>query len=230
MNYYFNIVFPFLIAILLILPGARYSFGGEQKYHPLKSYTIKYRIEGNSTGEKTEYSGDWGRTLCWIENSETQLPNGGTLKINEKVITKIEGENQWIIKINLADNTGTRMKNPIFAEIYKKIKGKDPKEFSREFMTNMGAKRIGEKVVDGEKCSEWQIGEGATTCITDDVVRLESSLVLDKDDKDKVSISETATEVMRNSPDPLGICETGTASITEMTDMSEQTNKEIKVE
>lgn len=224
MNYYIKIVFLVLIPTFFVLAQAHDSVGQEQKYHSLESYTVKYKIEGNSTGEKTEYSGDWGRTLCWVENSQTKLPEGGTLKVNEKVITKIEGTNQWIIKINLADNAGTRMRNPMFPEIYKRIKGKDPGEFSREFMTNMGAKRIGEKVVDGEKCSEWQIGEGAKTCITDDVVRLESSLVLDK-----MSISETATDLKRNVPAPPGICEMGTASITE-TDMNDQTNKEIKVE
>ena len=224
LNFYFKHVCLLLTTMLILLAGTRDTSAQEQKYHPLESYTVKYKIEGNSTGEKTEYSGDWGRTLCWIENSQAQMPDGGTLKVDEKVITKIEGTDQWIIKINLIDNTGTKIRNPMFPEIYKRIKGKDPREFSLEFMTNMGAKQIGEKVVNGEKCVEWQIGEGAKTCITNDFVRVESSL-----DLEKVSIRETATEVKRNAPEPTGICEKGSASITE-TDMNDQTNKEIKVE
>ncbi|KAB2826257.1 MAG: hypothetical protein F9K51_07100, partial [Candidatus Dadabacteria bacterium] len=182
----------------------------EQKYHPLQSYEVKYKIEGNSTGQKTEYSGDWGRTLCWVEVSEAKLPEGPPVKINEKVITKIDDGEQWIVKINLADNTGTRVKNPMFPEIYKRIKGKDPKVFTTEFMTNAGAKKVGEKTVAGEKCSEWEIGKGARTCLTDDLIRVESSLVLEN-----LSVKETAVEIKRNVPNPPDICSTGSAVITE---------------
>ena len=224
LNHHLKLIFLSLTLIFLVIavpPGSRSQ---EQKYHPLESYTVKYKIEGNSAGEKTEYSGDWGRTLCWVETSQAKVPEGGTIRVNEKVITKIEGGDQWIIKINLDDNTGTKMKNPMFPEIFKRIKGKDPKEFTQEFMTNMGAKQIGEKVVSGEKCEEWVIGEGAKTCITDDVVRVESSLVLEG-----VSIKETAVEVKRNAQEPAGICGTGSAVITEK-DMNKETNEEIKVE
>lgn len=198
----------------------------EQKYHPIESYEVKYRIEGNSTGEKHEYSGDWGRTLCWIEVSEAKLPEGPPVKINEKYITKIEGGEQWIIKINLGDNTGTKMKNPLFPEIYKRIKGKDPKVFSMEFMTNAGARLVGEKTVGGEKCSEWEIGKGARTCLTDDLVRVESSLALEN-----LTIKETAVEIKRSVPEPPGICSTGSAVITETSIQDKsRTDEEIKVE
>lgn len=215
----------------LYIPALIFIYGSfntvqaqEQKYHPLESYEVKYKIEGNSIGEKTEYSGDWGRTLCWVEVSEAKLPEGPPVKINEKVITKIEGGEQWIVKINLADNTGTRVKNPMFPEIYKRIKGKDPKMFTTEFMTNAGAKLTGEKTVGGEKCSEWEIGKGAKTCLTEDLVRVESSLVLEN-----LSVKETAVEIKRNVPEPPDICSTGSAVITE-TEIKDKPSEEIKVE
>jgi hypothetical protein len=215
----------FLISSLVLLIGATYQADAqEQKYHPLESYTINYRIEGNSTGEKTEYSGDWGRTLCWTETVQVKRAGGTPFTINEKVITKITGGEQWIIKISLDDNKGTKVKSPVFPEIYNRIKGKDPAEFTKELMTNSGAKRVGEKTVGGEKCTEWELGEGARTCITEDLVRVESSLVLGD-----ISVKETAVEVKRDVPEPDGICGTGGAVITE-TNLKEKTDEEIKVQ
>jgi hypothetical protein len=215
---------PTTLFLLAICVGPNSAHAQEQKYHPLQSYEVKYKIEGNSTGQKTEYSGDWGRALCWVEVSEAKLPEGPPVKINEKVITKIEGGEQWIVQINLDNNTGTRVKNPMFPEIYKRIKGKDPKVFTTEFMTKAGAKKVGEKTVAGEKCSEWEIGKGAKTCLTDDMIRVESSLVLEN-----LSVTETAVEIKRNVPNPPDICSTGSAVITE-TDISKKSNEEIKVE
>lgn len=215
---------PVTIFLIAICGALNTAIAQEQKYSPIQSYEAEYKIEGNSTGQKTEYSGDWGRTLCWVEVSEAKLPEGPPVKINEKVITKIEGGEQWIVQINLDNNTGTRVKNPMFPEIYKRIKGKDPKVFTTEFMTKAGAKKVGEKTVAGEKCSEWEIGKGARTCLTDDLIRVESSLVLEN-----LSIKETAVEIKRNVSNPPDICSTGSAVITE-TDISKKSNEEIKVE
>ncbi len=220
-----NIKHIFLISSLIfVIFTAHNSRAQEQKYHPLESYMVKYKVEGNSTGEKTEYSGDWGRTLCWTETTQVNIPDGTPFKINEKVITRITGGEQWIIKIDLGNNTGMKVKNPMFPEIYKRIKGKDPAEFTKEFMANTGAKVAGEKTVGGEQCKEWEIGEGARTCLTEDLIRVESSLVLDKH-----SVKETAIEVKRNIPEPADICGTGGAVITE-TDIPEEKSGDIKVE
>lgn len=223
LNYYIRYIFH-ISTLILFLTGAHGSHAQEQKYHPLESYTVKYRIEGNSTGEKTEYSGDWGRTLCWTEVVQVKRAGGTPVRINEKVITRITGGEQWIIKINLDDNTGTKVKSPAFPEIYNRIKGKDPAEFTKELITSSGSKRVGEKTAGGEKCTEWELSEGARTCITEDLVRIESSLVLGD-----ISVKETAVEVKRNVPEPEGICGTGAAVITE-TDLKEKTDEEIKVE
>ncbi len=218
------IYIPILFTVSILIPNTPFASSQDQKYHPLESYTVKYRIEGNSTGEKTEYSGDWGRTLCWKENVEIKRPGGTSVRINEKVITKIAGEDQWVTKINLEDNTGTKAKSPVFPRIYERIKGKDPAEFIKELMTGSGAKRMGEKTVGGEKCTEWELSEGARTCLTNDLIRVESTLVIDK-----LSVSETAVGVKRNVPEPGGICGTGTAVIAE-TEINDRTDEEIKVE
>lgn len=63
---------------------------------------------------------------------------GNSVKKNEKVITMIENGDQWIITINLDDNTGTKMKNPIYKGLTAGMEGKSPKEFSEQFMKQMG--------------------------------------------------------------------------------------------
>lgn len=223
LNFNFKYI-PATIFLIAICGGLNTAIAQEQKYNPLESYEVKYKIEGNTTGEKTDYSGDWGRTLCWVEVSQTKLPEGPPVKINMKVITKIEGGEQWIIKINLADNTGTKVKNPMFPEIYKRIKGKDPKVFTTEFMTKAGAKKVGEKTVAGEKCSEWELYKGAKTCLTDDLIKVESSMVIEN-----LSVNETAVEIKRNVPGPPDICSTGSAVITK-TEIKDKPSEEIKVE
>ncbi|MEQ9618750.1 MAG: hypothetical protein RIG61_06215 [Deltaproteobacteria bacterium] len=191
------------------------SHAQEQKLHPLKTYSAKYKIEGNVEGEKIQYSKDWGRTICWKEVSEITMANVGSIKKNEKIITLIDNGEQWIYTINLDDNTGTKMKNPMFGEIYKSMQGRDPKEFSEEFMTGMGGKVTGETVVNGEKCKEWELKGGARACVTEDLITVESSV-----DTAGVSIKETAVEVKRNASEPGDICKIGNAKITE-TDMRE---------
>jgi hypothetical protein len=104
------------------------------------SRAIRSHTGGGNKGEKTEYSGDWGRTLCWTEVTQVKRAGGPPVSINEKVTTSITGGEQWIIKINLDDNTGTKVKNPVFPEIYKRIKGKDPAEFTK-IHDEDGAKR-----------------------------------------------------------------------------------------
>jgi hypothetical protein len=218
-KYYIRHIFVLVLAVILSSAVVLSSHAEEQKLHPLESYTVKYKIEGNTNGEKTQYSKDWGRTLCWKEVSESNMPGVGTVKKNEKVVTTITDGEQWIYTVNLNDNTGTKMKNPLFAEIYSGIKGKDPKMFSEEFMTKMGGKVVGEKVVGGEKCKIWNITGGAKACITEDLITVESSV-----DMAGISVKETAVEVKRNSPEPDGICDLGDAKIVEM-DIKEMMQK-----
>jgi len=56
---------------------------------------------------------------------------------------------------------------------------------------------------------------GATTCITEDLIAVESAANMAG-----ISISEVATEVKRNNPGPKGICDIGNAKIKEL-DMSQ---------
>lgn len=186
----------------------------EQKFHTLKNYSVTYELSGNTTGTKQHASQDYGRKQCWIEKSEINIM-GNSVKKNEKVITIVEDGDQWIITVDLNNNTGTKMKNPMYRGIAGSMKGKDPKEYSEAIMKQMGGQVIGEKTIIGEKCTEWTLMGGATTCITEDLIAVESAANMAG-----ISISEVATEVKRNDPGPKGICDIGNAKIKEL-DMSQ---------
>jgi len=195
---------------LMVLSFATSSQAADQKMHPLKNYSVNYELSGNTTGSKQQYSQDYGRTICWIEKSETSIM-GNSQKKNVKVITYVKDGDQWIITIELDNNTGTKMKNPMYKAIAGGMKGKTPKEFSESVMKQMGGKVVGEKTVNGEKCTEWTLMGGASTCITEDQIVVES-----KADMAGISMSEVAIEVKRNDPGPKGICSVRDATITEI--------------
>ena len=186
------------------------SGNAEQKMHELKNYYVVYDISGNTTGTKKHASHDYGRKQCWIEVSDTNIM-GNSVKKNEKVITTIENGDQWIITINLDDNTGTKMKNPMYQGLAATMEGKNPKELSEQLMKQMGGKIIGEKTINNEKCTEWTLMGGAKTCVTEDLIAVESGA-----DMAGITIREVATEVKRNDPGPKGICDIGNAKIKEI--------------
>ena len=99
------------IIFLFAVSFAANSQAADQNMHPLKNYSVNYELGGNTTGSKQQYSLDYGRTICWIEKSETSIM-GNSQKRNVKVITYVKDGDQWIISIELDKNTGTKMKNP----------------------------------------------------------------------------------------------------------------------
>jgi len=199
----------FIVSSFLVLSFST-TVDAQQKMHTLKNYSVNYELGGNAKGSKQYYSQDYGRTQCWVEKSEISIM-GNTINKNEKVITYIKDGDQWITTIEIDKNTGTKMKNPMYKSISEGIKGKNPKEFSEEFMKQLGGKVVGEKTVNGEKCTEWALMGAATTCITKDQITVESIANMAG-----ISMSEVATKVKRNDPGPKDICSVGNAKIEEI--------------
>ena len=204
----------FYLGAFIIFSCMAFSFAtsgnAEQKFHPLKSYSVTYELTGNTKGTKQIAAQDYGKKQCWIEVSEMNVMGNAT-KRNEKGITMIEDGDQWIITIDLDKNTGTKMKNPMYRGIAAGMKGKDPKEYTEAMMKQMGGKVKGEKTVNGEKCTEWTMMGGAFACITEDQIMVESGANMAG-----ITMSEVATEVKRNDPGPKGICDLGNATIKEI--------------
>lgn len=196
-------IFIFSTLAVFITKGVN----AEQKFSTIKEYFVTYELSGNSSGTKQHASRDWGRKQCWIEKSEMSIM-GNSVKKNEKVIVEIKDGEQWITTINLDDDTGNEMKNPMFPGIAEGAKDKNPKEYSEQFMKQMGGSVKGKKTVNGEECTEWSLMGGAFTCVTEDLIAVESGANIAG-----IEILETATEVKRNNAGPSGICDKGNAKI-----------------
>lgn len=204
-----------LFLVFLIASAPENAAAEDQKLTTLKEFSVDYKLEGNVEGKKSHHSQNYGRLYCLVEESEMTIQGAPTQKKNEKTIIYVEDGQQWIVTINKDDNTGTKMKNPMFEGMTAGMKGKTPEEFSTGFMKQMGGKEIGEKTVNGEKCMQWELMGGARTCITPDLISVENSVTMGP-----VSMTETAVKIMRNNPGPDGVCDIGDAKIKEI-DMSQ---------
>lgn len=204
-----------LFLLFLMMSAPENAAAEEQKLTTLKEFSVDYELDGSVKGKKSHHSQDYGRRYCLVEESEMTIQGAPTQKKNEKTIIYVEDGQQWIVTINKDDNTGTKMKNPMFEGMAAGMKGKTPEEFSTSFMKQMGGKEVGEKTVNGEKCMQWELMGGARTCITPDLISVENSVTMGP-----VSMTETAVKVDRNNPGPDGVCDIGDAKIKEI-DMSQ---------
>ncbi len=201
---------PCLLFVAASIFAALPASAQDPALHPLEKYYVKYKAEGNATGEKIQFSQDYGRKICLKENLQITMPEIGSVKRNEKMVSWIENGERWIVVVNLDDNTGTKFKDPTFAKISESLKGKDPKQFNQQQLMSMGGTVTGKKTVSGEQCSVWSFPQGIEMCITDDFIMLET--VANVQD---LKVNETAVEVKRNSPEPAGLCDLTGVTITE---------------
>ena len=199
----------FILISLFLVATISISEASAKKWHPLETYYVKYNINEDQ-GIKEFGSYDYGNKQCWIEKSKTTIM-GHTQEKNEKVITYIEDGEQWIITINLSDDTGNKMKNPMFKGIAGSMQDKDPKEINHAMLKQMGGQKKAQKKVNNEECTEWTLLGGAYTCITPDLISVESGANMAG-----ISMSEVAIEVKRNNPGPDGLCDIGNAKIKEV--------------
>ena len=206
----FFMYIPCLLFVAASIFAALPASAQDPALHPLEKYYVKYKAEGNATGEKIQFSQDYGRKICLKENLQITMPEIGSVKRNEKMVSWIENGERWIVVVNLDDNTGTKFKDPTFAKISESLKGKDPKQFNQQQLMSMGGTVTGKKTVSGEQCSTWSFPQGIEMCITDDFIMLET--VANVQD---LKVHETAVEVNRNSSEPAGLCDLTGVTITE---------------
>ncbi len=171
----------------------------EQKFHEVKEFTVKYDLTGARKGQKTIYSQDWGRCVTQIIE-------------NQKMISLMEDGQQYVVSIDLANNTGTKMKNPIYQQLIESLDAKTPKEFNMALLEKMGGKVVGEKTIAGNDCSQWEMMNGAQkTCITEDGIILESISNINGTES-----GEIVVDLKRGTTDGVDACSTGDAVIEEI--------------
>ncbi len=165
-------------------------------FHEVKDYTIKYKLEGATEGQRLVYSQDWGKCVMEITG-------------NQKIIASMEDGQQFVTSINMDSNTGTKMANPIYQSLLESLNAKTPKEFNFAILEKMGGKVVGEKTILGNNCDVWEMGEGTqSTCLTEDGIILESESNISGTERRQI-----ATEVIRGSTEGVDACDPGDAEI-----------------
>ncbi|MGH7884894.1 MAG: hypothetical protein ACRENO_04265 [Thermodesulfobacteriota bacterium] len=176
-----------IIICSILFLGTFSNLHALDKFHSYENYKTTYKLEGVKTGEKIFCSRNWGNEKVQIERVAINISPNETKKNNQKVITKIIDGEQWIYSINLDDNTGTKAKNPSFPALKESIKGKDPAEFGKFFLKQLGGEIIGKKEILGIKCDIWKISV-LQTCVSDKGIALETR-------SDNPKLVETATSI-----------------------------------
>ena len=169
-NKYFVFTGLFIFIFILGIPNESFAL---DKFHSYEKYKTVYKLSGLKSGEKIFCSKNWGNEKVQIERVSVQVSENEKKVINQKVVTKIIDGEQWIYSINLDNNTGNKAKNTAFPKLRESIKGKDPTEFGKYFLKELGGKIIGEKTILGNKCEIWKVAT-IETCVSEKGVALET--------------------------------------------------------
>lgn len=216
---YFNLIYRLFLILFIAFSFMFFQVSeshAEDKYHPLEKYRVEYNSKGFFTGNKTFCSRDWGKEVVEYKLGKVITQEGKTKVENKKVITKVEGDTQWIITIDLDTNTGQKLKNPMYAQMKEFMKGKSPEELKTKMLEGMGGKIVGKKEVAGLECTVWNL-EVIDTCITEDSLNLENS-------SPSNDIYEVATKVEKDKTCSDEEFSTGDAVIEEIEALKPKSN------
>lgn len=184
-------IFSIFILISIILLTFSVNSQAVEKLHSYENYKTTYKLDGVKSGQKTFCSRSWGNEKVQIENVTLQIAPDKTKEQNQKIVTKIIDGEQWIYSINLDENTGTKAKNPSFPQLMESMKGKDPAEFGKSILKQLGGEVTGQKTILGRKCDVWKVA-GIETCVSEKGIALETK-------SQKPKIVETVTSIDTNN-------------------------------
>lgn len=138
----------YFLVYLLILTTISISFGQEQfKKYSVESGIIKYKWEGFMTGEQTTYFDKYGFYETTVSKTKTTVM-GFTSETEEMTIMR----GAEVFTIDLKTKIGTRVTNPILEE----NPGADWEEVSKDMVTKMGFKKVGNESVLGKSCEVYK--------------------------------------------------------------------------
>lgn len=128
-----------------------------QKRYGIKSAIIEYELSGLQQGSKTLYFDDWG--MRQAEYTRMILSVGGYTKAMN-IVDIIDGEYEY--KINLDQNSGTKVRNPIIKEMEALKYEKGFNEFGEQMILKMGAEKTGKETLLGKDCDVYEIAKSHT--------------------------------------------------------------------
>ncbi len=123
--------------------------GSDMKRYGVKQACIEYTVSGDmQSGTEVLYFDNWGAREAKYEMKTT---NAGPMKMEENKVAFLEGAMMY--NVNLKDNTGTKMENPML----KGFEGQDMTEVGEKMLKQMGGKKIGSERFLGKQCDIWEI-------------------------------------------------------------------------
>ena len=118
------------------------------KRYGVKQTCIEYTVNGDmQSGTEVLYFDQWGAREAKYEMKTTE---DGPMKIKENKVGFLEGTMHYMV--NLDDNTGTKMENPML----KGLEGQDLTEVDKKMMKQMGGKKIGTENFLGKQTDIWE--------------------------------------------------------------------------
>ncbi len=179
----------------LFAGGAMVASASTPRLHPVKAYTIVYRLEGRMTGTETEHSDAYGFRRAVL--SRTEIRAGRTVV---KTNTRSYTIGDTTVTIDFTAGTASRIRNPLYDQVARRMATQRAEDFGLNMIRAMGYKPTGvRKTIAGESCSVWK-GPTGETCFTSDALSLEVRQTLSG-----ISITRTAVLVRRGDPGPASV-------------------------
>lgn len=179
----------------LFAGGAMAASAPTPRLHPVRAFTIVYRLDGQMTGTETEHSDSYGYRRAVL--SRTELRAGRqVVKANTRSYTI----GDTTVTIDYAAGTASRIRNPMYDRIAARMATQRAEDFAISMIRAMGYQPTGaRKTIAGESCAVWK-GPTGETCFTSDALSLEVKQALGA-----VSITRTAISVRRGDPGPASV-------------------------
>lgn len=179
----------------LFAGGALAAWASTPRLHPVRAYTIVYRLAGRMTGTETEHSDAYGYRRAVL--SRTELRAGGrVVKANTRAYTI----GDTTVTIDFVAGTASRVRNPLYNRIVARTAAEKAEDFGLRMIRAMGYRPTGaRKTIAGETCEVWK-GPTGETCFTSDALSLEVKTTLAG-----MSITRTAVQVRRGDPGPASV-------------------------
>lgn len=164
---------------------------GTPVLHPIEKVCIEYELSGQmQTGTIVRCHRDYGYEQYEIQNIQVGFM-GMTQSQNQHVITVGE----TIYSINLQTNTGTKTKNPLYANVVSALENTSPEEMGAQFISAMGYSATSEtKTIANTQCTVYSAPSMGTACLTEDGLMLEQLMMGNNQVATSVSIGDAGDD------------------------------------
>jgi hypothetical protein len=150
---------------------------------------VEYNVSGMQNGKKALYWDDWGlKEATYLDVTTTVM--GVTQRQQTRTITLPEA----IYTVDMMTGMATKSPNP-GENLIRNMTDYEAEQMSRQMMQAMGGQLIGNDVVAGESCEQWQMTlTNSTICVWKGITLMVSSSVMG------MKVQEKAVLINANSP------------------------------